>query len=800
MSTIIGAAILVLAGQAASQLAGRGFPDCINGPLKNNTVCDLSADPLDRATALINAFTLEEKLNNTGSTSPGVPRLGLPPYEWWQEALHGVASSPGVNFSDSGDFSYATSFPEPILMGAAFDDDLINAVATVVSTEARAFNNYQRAGLDFWTPNINPYKDPRWGRGLETPGEDPYHLSSYVHALIDGLQGGYDPKYKRIVATCKHFVAYDMESWNGNFRYQWDAHINSQDLVEYYMPPFQSCARDSNVGAFMCSYNALNGVPTCADPWLLGDVLREHWGWTDEQQWVTSDCDAVQNIFLPHGYNETREEAAAQALIAGTDVNCGTYYQNHLPAAYEQGLFDISVLDQALVRQYSSLVRLGYFDGLAVPYRNLTFADVNTPHAQQLAHQAAVEGITLLKNDGTLPMQITSNMTIALIGDWANATTQMQGNYFGIAPYLHSPYYAATQTGATVYLAGVPGGQGDPTTNSWLPVWDYAEKADVIIYVGGVDISVESEGMDRVNIDWTGTQLDIIGQLAMYGKPMVVMQMGNQLDSTPIVSNANISALIWGGYPGQDGGVALFDILQGIAAPAGRLPVTQYPADYITQIPMTDMSLRPNATSGSPGRTYQWYTGDAVFEYGYGLHYTNFSAEIGGSSPSSYGSSSNTSYSISDLMSGCKEKYLDRCAFQTFSVDVKNTGSVASDYVTLGFLAGQHGPSPYPIKRLVAYQRLHNIAAGQQQQAALNVTLGSLARVDDYGNTVLYPGDYALMIDTQPLSFVNFTLTGDEVMLDKWPQPPTPRFQETDYFVGGYGSTYGEKLLINGTI
>lgn len=678
-------------------------------------------------------------------------------------------------------------------MGAAFDDELITAVATVISTEARAFNNDDRAGLDFWTPNINPYKDPRWGRGQETPGEDPFHLSSYVHALIDGLQGGYDPKYKRVVATCKHFVAYDMDSWNGNFRYQWDAHINSQDLVEYYMPPFQSCARDSNVGAFMCSYNSLNGVPTCADPWLLNDVLREHWGWTNEQQWITSDCDAVQNIFLPHQYTETREEAVAAALIAGTDIDCGTYYQELLPRAYSQGLFNISTLDMALIRQYSSLVRLGYFDGLAVPYRSLTFADVNTPHAQQLAYQAAVEGITLLKNDGTLPMQITSNMSIALIGDWANATTQMQGNYAGIAPYLHGPYYAANATGATVYLAGVPGGQGDPTTDSWLPVWNYAEKADIIIYAGGVDDTVEAEGMDRNNIDWTGAQLDMIGQLAMYGKPMIVMQMGDQIDNSPIVSNPNISALLWGGYPGQDGGVAMFDIVQGKAAPAGRLPVTQYPADYISQIPVTDMSLRPNATSGSPGRTYQWYTGTPIFEFGYGLHYTNFTASIASGS-------SNTTYSIFDLTSGCTETYMDRCAFQTFSVDVQNTGAVTSDYVTLGFLAGQHGPQPYPIKRLAAYQRLHNITAGSTQTAALNLTLGSLARVDDYGNTVLYPGDYALMIDTAPLAMVNFTLTGSPVTLDLWPQPPAARFQTSDYFVGGYGSTYGEKLLTNGTV
>lgn len=614
-----------------------------------------------------------------------------------------------------------------------------------------------------------------------------------MHALIIGLQGGYNPKYKRIVATCKHFAAYDMESWNGNFRYQWDAHIGSQDLVEYYFPPFQSCARDSNVGAVMCSYNALNGVPTCADPYLLQTILREHWGWTKEQQWVTSDCDAVQNIFLPHKYAATRAETVAKALIAGTDVNCGTYYQENLPKAYAQGLFNVSTLDQALIRQYSSLVRLGYFDGLAVPYRNITWSDVNTPYAQHLAYKAAAEGITLLKNDGTLPMKITSDMTLLLVGDWANATTQMQGNYAGIAPYLHSPLWAAKQTGAKVYYAGVPGGQGDPTTDSWLPIWDWAPKADVIIFAGGIDNTVESEGMDRVSIDWTGAQLDMIGQLAEYGKPMIVMQMGGgQIDSSPVASNPNVSALLWGGYPGQDGGVALMDTVTGKNAPAGRLPTTQYPSDYISQIPMTDMTLRPNKTSGSPGRTYQWYTGTPIYEYGYGLHYTNFTANIQ--------QSSNTSYSISSLMANCSEKYKDKCAFKTIDVEVSNTGHTTSDYVTLAFVAGSHGPKPYPNKRLLAYTRLHNISAGSSSTAKLPLTLGNIARTDTQGNTVLYPGEYTLMIDTEPLATMTFTLTGQPAVLDEWPQPPTPQWQTSDYFVGGYGSTYGEKLLIDGNV
>lgn len=207
---------------------------------------------------------------------------------------------------------------------------------------------------------------------------------------------------------------------------------------------------------------------------------------------------------------------------------------------------------------------------------------------------------------------------------------------------------------------------------------------------------------------------------------------------------------------------------------------------------MTDMSLRPNSTSGSPGRTYMWYNEKPVYEFGHGLHYTNFTATI-------QSSGSCPSYEISSLVDNCSEAYLDRCAFKTFSIEVANKGTTTSDYVTLGFLSGSHGPQPYPNKRLVAYERLHNVTGGATQRAALNLTLGSLARVDEKGNTVLYPGDYALMIDVQPLAMVNFTLTGQATILDNWPQPPEAKSQTSDYFVGGYGSgaPYQKQVPLN---
>ncbi|KAI1498905.1 beta-glucosidase [Biscogniauxia marginata] len=745
--------------------AGQLFPDCSSGPLASNDVCNTQLSISDRVKALVAALETEEKINLLVSTSPGVERLGIPSYEWWQEALHGVASSPGVNFNSEGDFSYASSFPQPILMGAAFDDDLIEAVASVISTEARAFNNFNRSGLDFWTPNINPYRDPRWGRGQETPGEDPFHLSSYVGALIRGLQGGEDPDILKVVATCKHFAGYDLENWLGNERYGFDAKINPQELAEYYMPPFEACTR-ANVGSIMCSYNALNGVPTCSSSYIIQDVLRDHWNWTREHQYVVSDCDSLQNVYLPHNYTETRAEAVASSLLAGTDLDCGTYYQIHLPDAYEQGLIDDAVLDQSVTRLYSTLTKLGYFDPAdATPYRSLDFSDVFTPYAEDLVRKAAEEGIVLIKNDGVLPLQTPAegNLTLALIGSWANASSDLQGNYFGVAKYLHSPYYAATQLpNINVIDGGVP---GDPITNGYPQALEAGAAADVIIYVDGPTTYTESEDKDRYILSWSGERIDIITHLASLGKPFVFVQMGGQLDNAPFINHPNISAIAWAGYPGQAGGDAIMNILTGKVAPAGRLPVTQYPGNYV-DVPMTDMNLRPNAETGNPGRTYMWYD-QATVPFGFGLHYTNFTATVAGDAEDGQ------SWDTSELVNTCTANvaHKDQCPFQTVSVAVSNTGAVTSDYVALGFIAGEHGPQPYPIKRLVAYQRLFNVTAGEEPAtASLNLTLKSLARHDESGNLVLYPGSYSFLVDVPTQSTWNFTLTGEEVILDEWPQ------------------------------
>ncbi|KAJ7070004.1 beta-xylosidase [Mycena amicta] len=756
-ASVIGLAIL---GSVAQVYAA--FPDCTKAPLLGTTVCDTTQPPATRAKSLIAMFTTAELIENTVYNSPGVARLGLPPYTWWSEALHGVAVSPGVNFAASGNFSFATSFPENIILGATFDDALVEAVADVIATEARAFNNAGRAGLDFFTPNINPFRDPRWGRGLETYGEDSFRGAQYVFSLVKGLQGGIDPSIFKVVADCKHFAGYDLENWEGNSRFSFNAIISQQDLAEFYLQPFQSCVRDAKVGSVMCSYNAVNGIPSCADTWLLQTVLRDLWGF-DDDRWVTSDCDAISN-FIDHGFSPDLVHAAASGMNAGTDSDCGSTYSNNLGAAVTAGLVNVSTIARALTRQYTSLVRLGYFDPPASqPFRQLTFADVNIPSSQALAHQAAQEGIVLLKNDGTLPL--AAGKKVAVIGPWGNATTQMQGNYAGIAPFLISPLAAAQTAGLSPTFAA--GAAIDTTdTSGFAAAIAAAQASDVILYFGGIDISIEAEGHDRDVISWPQTQLNLIGQLETLGKPLVVTQFGaGQIDSAALKSSAKVNAILWGGYPGQSGGTALIDIITGKVSPAGRLPVTQYPADYINQVPMTDMSMRPSATN--PGRTYKWYTGTPTFEFGTGLSY-------GLGFATSFQIAPQATYNIQSLVSGARGAvHLDLGLFDTFHIGLRNRGVIASDYVVLVFVKTTAGPSPFPNKALVGYARAKGVGAGQTATASVSVTLGSIARTDEAGTAWLFPGDYTLLVDVPTAVTHSFRLTGTQAKISVLPAAPS---------------------------
>ncbi|KAF2230646.1 glycoside hydrolase family 3 protein [Viridothelium virens] len=743
-----------------TQNSGSSVGACSLAPLCANKVCDKSLPIEDRVAGLISSLTLEEKVSNLVDSAAGSLRLGLMPYEWWSEALHGVAESPGVSFNspNGSDFSYATSFPMPILMSAAFDDPLINAVASVVGKEARAFANNGHAGFDFWTPNINPFRDPRWGRGLETPGEDAFHVQRYIENLIPGLQGGLDdPSQKQIIATCKHYAVYDIET----NRTSNNLDPTQQDLGEYYLAPFKTCVRDVAVGSVMCAYNAVDGIPSCASEYLLQDVLREAWNFSSPYNYVTSDCDAIGNIYNSHHFVDSNDAGAAVALNAGTDLDCGTTYLN-LNASVAMNQTTVANVDRALTRLYNALFSIGYFDGNS-PFGSLNWSDVSTPASQSLAYEAAVEGMTLLKNDGTLP--VSKNVSkVAVIGPWANATTQMQGNYEGVAPYLNSPLEAFQSHWANVqYVNGT--GINSTDTSGFAAAVAAAKSADLTIYLGGIDTTIEAEGMDRTSIVWPGNQLDLIGQLANSSKALVVVQFGGgQVDDTAILSNKQVNSLVWGGYPGQDGGYAILDVLTGTKSIAGRLPVTQYPANYTSAVTKYEMDLRPN--SSYPGRTYKWYTGTPIIPFGYGLHYTNFSF--------SWSSTPQPSYDISSLISASTTTYKDTAPFTTVTASITNAGGLAnlgSDYVALLFLSTSNaGPAPYPNKSLVSYARAHDIAVGSSQTVNLPLTLGSLARADENGDLVLYPGEYVLELDVDAKLRVEFALTGSAAVVDALPR------------------------------
>ncbi|OOF95215.1 glycoside hydrolase family 3 protein [Aspergillus carbonarius ITEM 5010] len=748
------------------------FPDCRHGPLRDELVCDSSATPSQRAANLLSLLTLEELIANTGNSGLGVPRLGLPPYQVWSEALHGLDRA---NFTDAGAFEWATSFPQPILTTAALNRTLIHQIASIISTQGRAFNNAGRYGLDVYAPNINAFRHPVWGRGQETPGEDVTLAAAYAFEYITGIQGDEGAPLK-LAATAKHFAGYDLENWHNHSRLGNDVAISPQDLSEYYTPQFHVAARDAHVHSVMCSYNTVNGVPTCASPYLLQTLLRDTFAFVPHG-YVSSDCDAVYNIYNPHAYAASEAHAAAEALRAGTDIDCGTTYQWHFNESVIAGDVARTDIERGLGRLYTTLVQLGYFDATPSPYRNLSWPDVVATDAWNVSYEAAVQGIVLLKNThATLPVTSPpANTSIALIGPWANATTQLQGNYYATPPYLISPLAAFASAGYPVHFApGTDISSSTTNTTGFPAALAAAHSADVIIYAGGIDNTIEAEALDRESIAWPGNQLALIHQLATYAgsahKPLIVLQMGGgQVDSSSLKTNPNVSALLWGGYPGQSGGAALRDILTGVRAPAGRLVTTQYPADYAERFSALDMSLRPDNQSGNPGQTYKWYTGESVYEFGHGLFYTSFDEQSSSPEPLT------VEFNIQDLLSqphpGDAVASITQNGLFNFTAVVTNTGTVSSDYTAMVFAkTSDAGPAPYPNKWLVGWERLATLAAGESRELRIEVPIGGLARVNVNGDWVVYPGKYEVGLNLERKVVVKVVLEGDEAVVLKWPE------------------------------
>ncbi|OMO86875.1 hypothetical protein COLO4_20868 [Corchorus olitorius] len=591
--------------------------------------CNASLPTEARVADLVKRLTLQEKILFIVNSAGSVSRLGIPKYEWWSEALHGVSNvGPGTKFTSL--VPGATSFPQVILTAASFNTSLFQAIGKVVSTEARAMYNVGLAGLTYWSPNINIFRDPRWGRGQETPGEDPLLSSKYGSNYVKGLQQTDDGDSSRlkVAACCKHYTAYDVDNWKGVDRYHFNAVVTQQDMDDTFQPPFKSCVLDGNVASVMCSYNKVNGKPTCADPDLLAGVIRGQWKLNG---YIVSDCDSVDVFFNSQHYTKTPEEAAAIAINSGLDLNCGSFLGQHTEAAVKQGLLNESAVDNAVTNNFATLMRLGFFDGdpSKQPYGKLGPKDVCTPEHQELAREAARQGIVLLKNTaGSLPLSPTAIKTLAVIGPNANVTKTMIGNYEGIPCKYTTPLQGLTASVATTYVAGCSNvacasAQVDDAKKA-------AASADATVLVMGIDQSQERESFDRVDLLLPGQQPLLITEVAKVAKgPVILVIMsGGGFDISFAKNDSKITSILWVGYPGQAGGAAIADVIFGYYNPSGRLPMTWYPQAYVDKVPMTNMNMRPDPSNGYPGRTYRFYTGPTIYTFGDGLSYSTLSHKL----------------------------------------------------------------------------------------------------------------------------------------------------------------------------
>ncbi|XP_058084395.1 beta-xylosidase/alpha-L-arabinofuranosidase 2 isoform X2 [Magnolia sinica] len=505
-------------------------------------------------------------------------------------------------------------------------------VPCVVSTEARAMYNVGLAGLTYWSPNVNIFRDPRWGRGQETPGEDPLLSSKYATGYVRGLQqtDGGDANRLKVAACCKHYTAYDVDAWKGVDRYHFNAKVTKQDMDDTFQPPFKSCVIDGNVASVMCSYNQVNGIPTCADPDLLAGTIRGEWKLNG---YIVSDCDSVQVLYNDQHYTKTPEEAAAKSILAGLDLNCGSFLSQHTEAAVKGGNLIESAIDKAITNNFAVLMRLGFFEGdpSKQPYGKLGPKDVCTEQNQELAREAARQGIVLLKNtDGSLPLSTTAIKTVAVIGPNANVTKTMIGNYEGIPCKYTTPLQGLAASVSTLYQ---PGCLNVGCAGSSLQLDDAkksASMADATVLIVGADQSVEAESRDRIDLHLPGQQELLITEVANVSKgPVILVIMsGGPMDISFAKADDRIRSILWVGYPGEAGGAAIADVIFGRFNPSGRLPVTWYPQSFADKVPMTNMNMRPDPATGYPGRTYRFYTGDTIYTFGDGLSYTQFNHHL----------------------------------------------------------------------------------------------------------------------------------------------------------------------------
>jgi len=682
-----------------------------------------------RIQSLLDAMTIEEKMSQLLATSPGIERLGILPYDWWNEALHGVART-----------GRATVFPQTIGMAATFDDELLYKIATAISDEARAkFNiaqsigNYGRyAGLTFWSPNVNIFRDPRWGRGMETYGEDPYLQARMGTAFVRGMQGD-DRRHMKVAACAKHYAVH---SGPEALRHEFDVSVSKKDMRETYLPAFEALIKEG-VECVMCAYNRVDGAPACGSDVLLKDILREEWGFDGH---VVSDCWAIEDFYKHHKVSENAASSAAWALKAGTDVNCGVSYEA-LPQALSEGLVSSADIDTALRRLLTSKMRLGFYDE-STAWDDVGGDVVESREHVQLAREAAQKSVVLLKNnDGVLPLK-KDIRRLYVVGPHAASSDVLFGNYNGLSSdtvTILDGIIGKVSVGTTVDYAY---GQLPYTENINPMDWvtGGAKDADATIAVLGLSGLLEGEEGaalasptkgDRLDLNLPKGQLDFLRKLREgHDRPLIVVLTGGSPITMPEIEEiADAILFVW--YPGQQGGNGVADILFGDVSPSGRLPIT-FPVSADQLPDFDDYSMK--------GRTYKYMTEAPLYPFGYGLSYSQFE----------YG---DIKLSKDTVRAGDS---LD------VEINVRNTGDVQADEVVQLYLSIDDEHQGQPISSLIGFQRL-SLAAGKSGLAKISISPEQMQAINEAGDSEFMQGRHTLHIGGVSPGARGEKLTGQEM-------------------------------------
>ena len=709
----------------------------------------------ERVKDLVQRLSLKEKVAqlshggaNFNGPAPAIEELGIHPYQWGTECLRGIVGA-----------GPATSFPQALGLAATFNPDVLYEVAKATSIEVRAYNNYYvkhsdysfHHGLSCWSPVINIVRDPRWGRNQETYGEDPYMTGVMADRYVRGLQGD-NERYFRAIAGCKHFDAYAGPENIPSSRFSFNAIVDIRDLEYTFYPAFEACVK-AGTFSIMCSYNAVNGVPSCCNKNLLTTELRESWKF---EGYVVSDQGALGFISLLHHYTSDWIHSAVAAVTAGCDLEDGNLQNNvfaTLQRAVEQKLVNESVIDTAVSRLFMARMRLGEFDPDNMnPYKSLDMENVCSTEHKELAIDVAIQSITLLKNEKMLPLKKSTN--VALVGPFANDINLLTGDY-PVRPCdstAKSPYDGIKEmsSGSVAYDQGCD----LPSCHNINDIDDIkrdVSAADVAIICIGLSSQLESEGNDRHNISLPYGQLKLLQMVASLGKPIVLIVFtAGPLDLS--WAKDNVAAIVQAFYPSAPTGDALASILYGVVSPAGRLPVT-WPASLDNYPNMTDYSMN--------GRTYRYPSNKipVLFPFGYGLSYTRFEYD--------------------SLM--LAKSNISPCMMITGTVRVKNVGNVSSDEVVQVYLNQTQQPDePVPHLQLVNFTRVPSINSSNSVVVEFSITARQMAMFKEIGykpaTWVIMPGKYNVLVGGQqpnqetsaPSNVLQtmFTITGDPTKLD----------------------------------